>query len=106
MIDDQRELERRSGQIVWEAASLTPGVPGHASRTAVLVARMRELLREADSAAKYLAESAAQAEGATARLAAVISPPETQTEPAAEPTISVEQRQALLAVYTKPERRH
>jgi hypothetical protein len=105
MTGDQRDLERRAGQIIWEAAALTPGVPGHAGKTAVLVSRMCTLLREAQAAAQQLATAAAQASESAAQLAAVAAP-ETQPEPAAEPTISVEQRQALLAVYAKPERRH
>lgn len=51
MTDEQRDIERRAGQIIWRAASLTPGVPGHASRTAVLVAEMCALIREVHAAA-------------------------------------------------------
>jgi hypothetical protein len=47
MTDEQRDLEERASRIIWEAAGLRPGIPGHAGKTAVLVGRMRQLLREA-----------------------------------------------------------
>jgi hypothetical protein len=57
MTEQQRELEDQAGKIIWEAASLKPGTPGHAGRTAVLVEKIRQLIREAqESAQKGVAE--------------------------------------------------
>jgi hypothetical protein len=42
-----QSLEKRGSDLIWEAAGLRPGVPGHAAKTALLISRMRALLREA-----------------------------------------------------------
>lgn len=93
MTEQQRELEERASAIIWEAAGLRPGVPGHVTKTSLLVGKMRQLLREAQELARP-----------EPVLPDEVDIPGAITEPPAE--ITVEQRQALLAVYTKPERRH
>lgn len=40
-------LVKQGSDLIWEAASLHPGTPGHASRTALIVERMRALFRTA-----------------------------------------------------------
>jgi hypothetical protein len=98
--DEQRDIERRAGQIIWRAASLTPGVPGHASKTAMLVAEMCALIREVQHghAVVLMQEELASPTGRTPEPVALqqLTPPRTDPE----------DLKLLLTKYAKPERRH
>lgn len=101
MTDEQRDIERRAGQIIWRAASLTPGVPGHASKTAMLVAEMCALIRKVHAAAHLEPvpqEELASPTGRTPEPVALqqLTPPRTDPE----------DLKLLLTKYAKPERRH
>jgi hypothetical protein len=64
-----RELVKRGSDLIWEAASLHPGTPGHVARTALIVERMRALFREATAEIAELSAELATASEALDLLA-------------------------------------
>lgn len=99
MTDEQRDIERQAGQIIWKAASLTPGVPGHASRTAVLVAEMCALIREVHAAAHQEELSRSP----TGRIGQPEPPKLQQLHP---PGVDQAELQRLREKYAPPGRAH
>lgn len=103
----QQVLEAEAGKIIWAAASLVPGTPGHAGKTIKLIAAMQRLLREGQSAGAVEQEKQ--------RVLAKYAPPEPTPDqpefqqfepPRSVTTTDPEDLKLLLARYAKPERRH
>lgn len=106
MTDEQRDIERRAGQIIWRAASLTPGVPGHASKTAMLVAEMCALIRENHAAAHLEPVPQEELASPTGRIGQPGPPALQAIDPRDLTRTDPEDLKLLLTKYAKPERRH
>jgi hypothetical protein len=103
--DAQQVLEAEAGKIIWAAASLVPGTPGHAGKTIKLIAVMHQLLRERAPRGLPAAEITVIAEevplSPTGRTPA---PPKLQQ--LHPPGVDQAELNRLLSVYAKPGRRH
>jgi hypothetical protein len=104
MPDEQRAREAEAGKIIWAAASLHAGAPGHVTRVTLLIAQMVRLLREAEAGSADAPEPAEELPGtATGRLNAPEPPAFQQLLP---PGISEEDRRRLLEKYAPDGRHH
>jgi hypothetical protein len=103
--DAQQVLEAEAGKIIWVAASLVPGTPGHAGKTIKLIAAMHQLLRERAARGLPAAEITVMAEevpqSPTGR-----TPYQPELQQLPPPGVDQEELARLVAAYTKPERRH
>ena len=101
----QQVLEAEAGKIIWAAASLVPGTPGHAGKTIKLIAAMQRLLRERAPRGMPAAEiTVITEELPQSPTGHTPEPPHLQQLP--PPGVDQEYLARLAAAYAKPERRH
>jgi hypothetical protein len=106
----EQQQDRDAERIIWAAASLQPGTPGHAGRTAALVAQMRRLLSEIREAVRLESVTPGQhdptaipPESPTGRLSA---PEPSALQQLPPPVVSAADLQRLAEKYAPPGRGH